>query len=201
MRVPVLAAVAASVVLFALPAAAHGWVENRDDTLVMARQCPLPGPSAAHAAVRCQVVVAPPVREWVGRVYHHQEMADRRGDGGDRDMYDDHGMTMRDDGDRVWDDRGRAFVDGAIHHEDEDRRGWDDHEYAQLRSGLRRDGGEARGRVYPETLRRAFLPGEHWIGPCGCGARPTAEQYGDVMWSAKLAPEAGPNQPNSDVHP
>ena len=203
MRVPILAAVAASVALFALPAAAHGWVEDRDDTVVMARECPLPAPSAAQAAVRCQGVVTPPVKERVRRAYRHEDMAVRRGDGGDRDMYDDHALTMGDAGDRgLWDDRGRAFVDGAIHHEDEDRRGWDDHQYAQLQGGLHLDSGEARGRAYPETLRRAFLPGEHWIGPCGCGpARPTADPYGDLIWSAKLAPEAGPNRPNSDIHP
>jgi hypothetical protein len=172
MRVPILAAVAASVALFALAAVAHGWVEERDSTFVTVRQCQFP----AHVAVRCGVAVAPPVKERVARVRHQEDVAAWRADH-DLDMYEDHGMAMRrDEGDRgVRDDRGRASADGAIHHEDEDRRGWDDREYALRDWGPQRDSGDAHAHVYEEQRGRTFAHGEHWLGNCGCGpARPTA---------------------------
>jgi hypothetical protein len=147
MRIPILTAVAASVALFALPAAAHGWVEDRDDTVVMVRECPLPAPPShhhfsrvavshhhwAHAAVRCQVAEAPPVEERVVRVYHHEDTDAWRGDhdgcDGDRcgDRGRDHGWRGA-DGDRDMDqDHGMA-----MRHDDGGQGAWDDHARAHV---------------------------------------------------------------------
>jgi hypothetical protein len=122
MRVPILTAVAAAVALIALPAAAHGWVEDRDGSVVMVRECPLPAPTvyhrhvshvvsrSRHGAVRCQVAaVTAPVEERIVRVYHHEDMDAWRGD------------HDRCDGDRCGDrDRDEGWRDG-----DHDRRGAD----------------------------------------------------------------------------
>jgi hypothetical protein len=238
MRAPILSAVAATVALFALPAAAHGWTEDRDDSTVEVRECPLPAPAYHHHAshvyrhrahaVRCQVAEAAPVDERVVRVYHHEDRDEWRGDrdrdegardrdrdwrgaDNDRDMYEDHGMSMRheehedrdmgrDEGERrMMDDRGRAYVGGAVHHEDEDRRGWDDHEYARRDGGMHWDSGEARWRVYRMERERSFEHGEHWLGDCGCGpARPSAtDEDGYLVWAGKV----GPDDSSWVVHP
>lgn len=279
MRAPMLSAFAAAAALFALPAAAHGWVDDRDDTVVEVRECPLPAPPVAHhhvshvvvsrhrahTAVRCQIAEAPPVEERVVRIYHHEDAdacADRdrcgdrdrddgwrdrdrdgRGADRDRDMHEDHDMAMRrddgehdrygdhdfamhrDDGDRrmwddharayvdgsvhheeeerSWNDRAHAYVDGSVHHEDEDRRGWDDHEYARRDDGMHWDNGQARTHVYYEQRERSFEHDEHWIEHCGCGpARPTAtDEDGYLVWSGKVLPPDGADEPTWDVHP
>jgi hypothetical protein len=160
MRAPILSAFAAAA-LFALAPAAHARVTDPDDGVADRRECPLPAP-LAHNLPRleagCQAtVVTPPAEERVLRV-RRQAAGERGADFGRRDI-----------------DAGAALVEHAVYSEAEDRQGWDDHEYAQRDGGLRQDSGDGRSGLYREALGRAFLPGEHWIGPCGCGpASPTA---------------------------
>jgi hypothetical protein len=143
MRVPMLSAIAAVAAVMALPAAAHGWEQDRDDSVVMVRECPLPAPAAHHhvghvaashhrgrAAVRCQVAEATPVEEHVVRIYHHEDVdacadRDRCGDRDRDDGWRDQGRDGRGaDRDRGM-DQDHAM---AMRHDDGDRDRYGDHD-------------------------------------------------------------------------
>jgi len=116
--------------------------------------------------------------------------------------YADRGMRYEHEGPDMSFER-RAYVDGAVHHEDEDRRGWNDREYAERDRGLHRDAGMDRWGVHEVEREQSWTQGEHWLGDCGCGpARPSAtDEYGYLVWSGKVVPEGYPEAPTWEVRP
>jgi len=175
MRAPILSAfaAAATALLFALPAAAHDWVD-REESVVTVRECPLPAPASqhhvgriaashrrrAHAAVRCQVAEATPVEEHVVRIYHREDVEDCAGR--DRCTDRDHDRWRERDWrgaerDRDMDqDHGMAMSrdDGdryGARRDDGDRAMRDDHDM-----GMRRDDGDRR---MWDDHARAFVDG------------------------------------------
>jgi hypothetical protein len=176
MRVPLLSAAAALFALCALPAAAHGSGENRDDTV---RECPLHaaahyhhrvGRHWAHTTVRCQ---APVEDEHIVRV-EHEEHYGYIGDDRDRESHEgrrehehgdgdwrehEHGDRDREehewrgaDGDRdMHEDHGRAYVGESVHHEEYgDRYGGMHHEDEGRRSSDDRDFADRDGGMHHE---------------------------------------------------
>lgn len=163
MRVRLLPALVALALSVALPAAAQGWFEGRDASAVAA------WPARHHAdQVGClcqEAVVTPP--EAYGRTRQHSHSDAWRGADGDRSLFADDG---------------RGHARGAVYREAEDRLGWDDREPIWRAGGLHADVGEARWRIYPETRERAWAPGEHWIGDCGCRPAGPSDDSGFVVW-------------------
>ena len=157
-----LSALVSIAALCALPAAAHPVAQDREQGVVSVNECPLPAyhgqasrveDRRGHAADRCQAgEVAPPVEERRVRNAGDNRWAP--------------GMTLT----RL------ANVDGGLHREEEDRSGWDDHEYAYRERGVHPDFGDGRWfGVYREAHERVWARGEHWIEACGCGPeRPRA---------------------------
>ncbi|HXQ45944.1 MAG TPA: hypothetical protein VN806_04965 [Caulobacteraceae bacterium] len=189
MRVPILSAFVAAAALFALPAAAHGWVDDRDDTVVEVRECPLPAPPVAHrhvshvvyrhrhVAVRCQVAEAPPVDEHVVRIFHHEDRdacadRDRCGDRDRDDGWRDHDWRGADRDRDMYEDHGMAMRhddgdhdrygdhDMVVRHDDGERRMWDDHARAYVDGSVHHEDEDRRGWDDHEYAQRG--DGMHW---------------------------------------
>jgi hypothetical protein len=189
MRVPILSAFAAAAALFALPAAAHGWVDDRDDSAVEVRECPLPAPPAAHRhvshvawshhrarTVRCQVAEAPAVDEHVVRIVHHEDRdacadRDRCGDRDRDDAWRDRDHDGRGDRD-MYEDHGMAMRhddgdhdrygdhDMVARHDDGERRMWDDHARAYVDGAVHHEDEDRRGWDDHQYAQRDR--GMHW---------------------------------------
>jgi len=178
-RVALSAAVAAAFALIALPAAAHGWGEDRGETV---NECPLPAYHHhashmmlmhRHHAVRCEAAaVYPPVEEHVVRIYHHEDMDGWRGEHGDRDeAWREREEHWRDrdrdqdwrgaDGDRrMFEDHGRGYVDGAVYREREEHEGYGDHGRAYVDGAVHHEDEDRRGWNDREYAYRDG--GMHW---------------------------------------
>jgi len=194
MRLPLFTALSAALLLSALPAVAHDWSEDRDDSVVVERICPTEVVTKVtrvvharhvvrhHAVAHCPVVAKAPVthhrrrvvatttttrieRRWSYDVFH----VDRGCFDGDGRMHEDHGMACRIDG---------------MHHDD----------VGAFRHMYREE----------EDQWSSSERHEHWRGPWRGGQPSATDRYGYLTWPGKVweGPPMGPPPPDAvEVHP